>query len=144
MGIADILASKNKEKAEANQKAGEEFLEQNKTKEGVISLESGLQYLVLKEGEGPKPTATNRVTCHYHGTLIDGKIFDSSVQRGQPATFPLNQVIPGWTEGVQLMSLGSKYRFFIPSNLGYGNRQVGSDIGPNSVLIFDVELLGIH
>lgn len=144
MGIADILASKNKEKAEANQKAGEEFLEQNKTKEGVISLESGLQYLVLKEGEGPKPTATNRVTCHYHGTLIDGKIFDSSVQRGQPATFPLNQVIPGWTEGVQLMSLGSKYRFFIPSNLGYGNRQVGSDIGPNSVLIFDVELLGIQ
>lgn len=144
MGIADILASKNKEKAEANLKAGEAFLEQNKTVEGVVSLPSGLQYLVLQEGDGPKPTATSRVTCHYHGTLIDGRIFDSSVQRGQPATFPLNQVIPGWTEGVQLMSQGSKYRFFIPSNLGYGNRQVGSDIGPNSVLIFDVELLGIQ
>ncbi|WP_118972519.1 FKBP-type peptidyl-prolyl cis-trans isomerase [Taibaiella koreensis] len=144
MGIADILASKNKEKAEANLKAGEAFLEENKNKEGVVSLPSGLQYLVLKEGEGPKPVASNRVTCHYHGTLIDGKIFDSSVQRGQPATFPLNQVIAGWTEGVQLMSLGSKYRFFIPSALGYGSRQMGSDIGPNSTLIFDVELLGIN
>ncbi len=144
MGIADILASKNKEKAEANLNAGIAFLEENKTKEGVVALPSGLQYLVLKEGEGAKPTASNRVTCHYHGTLIDGSIFDSSVQRGQPATFPLNQVIAGWTEGVQLMSLGSKYRFFIPSELGYGNRQVGSDIGPNSVLIFDVELLGIN
>lgn len=144
MGISDILAAKNQEKAEANLQAGIAFLEENKTKEGVVSLDSGLQYLVLQEGEGAKPTASNRVTCHYHGTLIDGRIFDSSVQRGQPATFPLNQVIPGWTEGVQLMSLGSKYRFFIPSQLGYGNRQVGSDIGPNSVLIFDVELLGIN
>jgi len=144
MGIADILASKNKEKAEANLKAGEAFLEENKSKEGVVTLPSGLQYLVLKEGEGPKPGASNRVTCHYHGTLIDGKIFDSSIQRGQPATFPLNQVIAGWTEGVQLMSLGSKYRFFIPAALGYGARQMGSDIGPNSVLIFDVELLGIN
>lgn len=143
MGIADILASKNKEKAEANQKAGEAFLEENKTKEGVVTLPSGLQYLVLNEGTGPKPLASSRVTCHYHGTLIDGRIFDSSVQRGQPATFPLNQVIKGWTEGVQLMSTGSKYRFFIPAELGYGNRQVGSDIGPNSVLIFDVELLSI-
>ncbi|WP_118951270.1 FKBP-type peptidyl-prolyl cis-trans isomerase [Taibaiella helva] len=144
MGIADILASKNKEKAEANLKAGEAFLEENKSKEGVVTLPSGLQYLVLKEGEGPKPGASNRVTCHYHGTLIDGRIFDSSVQRGQPATFPLNQVIAGWTEGVQLMSLGSKYRFFIPAALGYGARQMGSDIGPNSVLVFDVELLGIN
>lgn len=143
MGISDILASKNKEKAEANQKAGEDFLEQNKSKEGVITLASGLQYQVLQEGQGAKPTASSRVTCHYHGTLIDGKIFDSSVQRGQPATFPLNQVIAGWTEGVQLMSTGSKYRFFIPAHLGYGNRQVGSDIGPNSALIFDVELLSI-
>lgn len=144
MGISDILAAKNQEKAEANLQAGIAFLEENKTKEGVVSLDSGLQYQVLQEGEGAKPTASNRVTCHYHGTLIDGRIFDSSVQRGQPATFPLSQVIPGWTEGVQLMSLGSKYRFFIPSQLGYGNRQVGSDIGPNSVLIFDVELLGIN
>ncbi len=109
----------------------------------MVTLASGLQYLVLTEGDGAKPVAANRVTCHYHGTLIDGRIFDSSVQRGQPATFPLNQVIAGWTEGLQLMGIGSKYRFFIPSGLGYGNRQVGSDIGPNSVLIFDVELLGI-
>jgi len=143
MGISDFLGQKNKDKAEANLKAGEDFLEQNKAKEGVVALPSGLQYQVLKEGEGAKPTANNKVTCHYHGTLIDGRIFDSSVQRGQPATFPLNQVIAGWTEGVQLMSVGSKYRFFIPSSLGYGNRQVGSDIGPNSALIFDVELLSI-
>ncbi|MFA6060396.1 MAG: FKBP-type peptidyl-prolyl cis-trans isomerase [Taibaiella sp.] len=144
MSISDLLGMKNKEKAEANLKAGEEFLEQNKSKEGVVALPSGLQYLILQEGEGTaKPTASSKVTCHYHGTLIDGKIFDSSVQRGQPATFPLNQVIAGWTEGVQLMSVGSKYRFFIPSNLGYGSRQVGSDIGPNSALIFDVELLAI-
>jgi FKBP-type peptidyl-prolyl cis-trans isomerase FklB len=144
MSISDLLGLKNKEKAEANLKAGEAFLETNKTKEGVVTLPSGLQYLVLTEGEGAqKPTATSRVTCHYHGTLTDGKIFDSSVQRGQPATFPLNQVIKGWTEGLQYMSIGSKYRFFIPSELGYGARQVGSDIGPNSVLIFDVELLGI-
>jgi FKBP-type peptidyl-prolyl cis-trans isomerase FklB len=143
MSISDLLGMRNKEKAEANLKAGEEFLEQNKSKEGVVVLPSGLQYIVLQEGPGAKPTANNRVTCHYHGTLIDGKIFDSSVQRGQPATFPLNQVIAGWTEGVQLMSVGSKYRFFIPSSLGYGSRQVGSDIGPNSALIFDVELLSI-
>ena len=143
MSISDILGLRNKEKAENNLKAGEEFLEQNKSNEGVVTLPSGLQYLVLTEGPGAKPAATNRVTCHYHGTLIDGRIFDSSVQRGQPATFPLNQVIAGWTEGLQLMGVGSKYRFFIPSGLGYGNRQVGSDIGPNSVLIFDVELLAI-
>jgi len=143
MGIADILSARNKEKAEANLKAGEAFLEANKTKEGVVALPSGLQYQVLQEGEGAKPGAASRVTCHYHGTLIDGRIFDSSVQRGQPATFPLNQVIAGWTEGVQLMSTGSKYRFFIPPHLAYGNRQVGSDIGPNSTLIFDVELLAI-
>lgn len=141
MSISDILAGRNREKAEANLKAGEAFLAENKNKAGVVSLPSGLQYQVLHEGDGPKPTATSRVTCHYHGTLIDGRIFDSSVQRGQPATFPLNQVIAGWTEGLQLMSTGSKYRFFIPSGLGYGNRQMGSDIGPNSVLIFDVELL---
>jgi len=144
MSISELLGLKNKEKAETNLKTGEAFLEENKTTEGVVALPSGLQYLVLTEGKGDKkPNATSRVTCHYHGTLTDGKIFDSSVQRGQPATFPLNQVIKGWTEGLQLMSIGSKYRFFIPSELGYGSRQVGSDIGPNSVLIFDVELLGI-
>ncbi|WP_443939773.1 FKBP-type peptidyl-prolyl cis-trans isomerase [Pedobacter sp. MW01-1-1] len=132
------------DKAATNLKAGEEFLEQNKSNEGVVALPSGLQYLVLKEGDGAKPTAKSSVTCHYHGTLIDGRIFDSSVQRGQPATFPLNQVISGWTEGVPLMNVGSKYRFFIPPALGYGNRQIGSDIGPNSTLIFDVELLAIR
>lgn len=143
MGIADILGLRNKEKAEANLKAGEIFLNENKSKEGVITLDSGLQYLVLQEGDGAKPGASSKVTCHYHGTTIDGQVFDSSVQRGQPASFPLNQVIAGWTEGVQLMSIGSKYRFFIPSHLAYGNRQVGSVIAPNSTLIFDIELLAI-
>lgn len=143
MGISDILFQKNKDKAEANKKAGEAFLEENKKREGVVALPSGLQYEVLREGDGAKPTAANKVTCHYHGTLIDGKVFDSSVQRNQPATFPLSAVITGWTEGVQLMPQGSKFRFFIPPHLGYGDRQVGSDIGPNSTLIFDVELLAI-
>ena len=106
-----------------------------------MALPSGLQYEILVEGTGSKPAASNKVTCHYHGTLIDGTVFDSSVRRGQPATFPLNQVIKGWTEGLQLMPTGSKWRFFIPPNLGYGDRQVGGQIGPNSTLIFDVELL---
>lgn len=143
MGIADILFKRNQEKAAANLEAGKQFLEENATKEGVVALPSGLQYLVLKEGEGAHPTATSNVKCHYHGTLIDGRIFDSSVQRGMPATFPLNRVITGWTEGVQLMQPGAKFRFFIPPHLGYGDRQVGSDIAPNSTLIFDVELLEI-
>lgn len=131
------------EKAAANLKAGEEFLAANKDKAGVVTLPSGLQYEVLTEGTGAKPLATNNVTCHYHGTLIDGTVFDSSVKRGQPATFPLNRVIAGWTEGLQYMSVGSKYRFFIPPHLGYGTQQVSAQIGPNSTLIFDVELLGI-
>lgn len=143
MGISDILFQKNKEKSEANLKAGETFLAENKTKPGVVALPSGLQYEVLTEGDGPKPTPIHKVTCHYHGTLLNGKVFDSSVQRNQPATFPLNAVIAGWTEGVQLMPVGSKFRFFIPPHLAYGDRQVGSDIGPNSTLIFDVELLAI-
>lgn len=143
MGIADILFKRNQEKAASNLEAGKQFLAENATKDGVVALESGLQYLVLKEGEGAHPTATSNVKCHYHGTLIDGRIFDSSVQRGMPATFPLNRVITGWTEGVQLMKPGSKFRFFIPPHLGYGDRQVGSDIAPNSTLIFDVELLEI-
>ncbi|MNX54904.1 FKBP-type 22 kDa peptidyl-prolyl cis-trans isomerase [compost metagenome] len=144
MGISDILFQRNKDKAEANLKEGMDFLEQNKTKENIIALESGLQYEILKEGEGAQPTASQSVTCHYHGTLLNGNIFDSSVQRGQPATFPLNRVITGWTEGVQLMKVGSKFRFFIPPHLAYGDRQVGSDIGPNSTVIFEVELLGIQ
>lgn len=144
MGIADRLFNMKSEKAAANLKAGQDFLAANKEKEGVVETPSGLQYQVLTEAEGPKPTEFNKVTCHYHGTLIDGTVFDSSVKRGQPATFPLNMVIKGWTEGLQLMSVGSKYRFFIPANLGYGERQVSAEIGPNSTLIFDVELLGIN
>ncbi len=131
------------DKATENLKAGQEFLEANKTKKGVVALPSGLQYQVLTEGKGNKPSATDTVKCHYHGTLIDGTIFDSSVQRGQPAKFPLNMVIKGWTEGVQLMPEGSKWRFFIPADLGYGDRQVSAQIGPNSALVFDVELLEI-
>jgi FKBP-type peptidyl-prolyl cis-trans isomerase FklB len=141
MGIADRLFNLNKEKSAANLKAGQDFLEANKNKPGVVALPSGLQYEILVEGTGSKPAASNKVTCHYHGTLIDGTVFDSSVRRGQPATFPLNQVIKGWTEGLQLMPAGSKWRFFIPPHLGYGDRQVGGQIGPNSTLIFDVELL---
>lgn len=144
MGIADMLFKKKAEQAAANLKAGEDFLNTNKEREGVTALPSGLQYEILKDAEGPKPTAFNTVTCHYHGTLIDGTVFDSSVQRGKPASFPLNMVIKGWTEGLQLMSVGSKYRFFIPANLAYGERQVSAQIGANSTLIFDVELLGIN
>ena len=129
------------EKAEANLRAGQAFLEENKKKPGVVALQSGLQYEILVEGKGQRPAVTNKVTCHYHGTLIDGTVFDSSVRRGQPATFPLNAVIKGWTEGVQLMPAGSKWRFFIPPQLAYGDRQVSAQIGPNSTLIFDVELI---
>ena len=143
MGIADKLFNMKNEKASANLKAGQEFLEANKQKPGVSALPSGLQYEVITEGTGIKPGARSNVTCHYHGSLIDGTVFDSSVERGQPATFPLNRVISGWTEGLQLMGVGSKWRFFIPPNLAYGDRQTGSDIGPNSTLIFEVELLGV-
>jgi len=141
MGISDKLAQMKSEKAAANLKAGQDFLAANKTKEGVVELPSGLQYQVLAMGDGEKPWPTHNVTCHYHGTLIDGTVFDSSVQRGRPASFPLNMVIKGWTEGLQLMPVGSKFRFFIPPHLGYGDRQVSAEIGPNSTLIFDVELI---
>jgi FKBP-type peptidyl-prolyl cis-trans isomerase FklB len=141
MGITDKLFNMKNEKAEANLKSGQEFLEANKSKPGIVALPSGLQYEVLTEGTGAKPLATNKVTCHYHGTLIDGTVFDSSVRRGQPATFPLNAVIKGWTEGLQLMPAGSKWRFFIPPHLGYGDRQVSAQIGPNCALIFEVELI---
>ncbi len=144
MGIADRLFKQKSEMAENNLKIGQDFLAENKKKPGVIELPSGLQYEVMVEGDGPKPTANNTVTCHYLGTLINGGTFDSSVQRGQPAKFPLNAVIKGWTEGVPLMSVGSKYRFFIPPHLAYGDRQVSAMIGPNSTLIFEVELLGIN
>ncbi|MBK8556670.1 MAG: FKBP-type peptidyl-prolyl cis-trans isomerase [Lewinellaceae bacterium] len=129
---------------EAAKAAGEKFLADNKAKNGVTTTASGLQYEVIKKGSGGKsPKATDEVTVHYHGTLIDGTVFDSSVDRGEPATFALNQVIPGWTEGVQLMQVGDKYRFVLPSNLAYGDRGAGGKIKPNSVLVFEVELLGI-
>jgi len=128
--------------AEENIKIGEAFLADNANKEGVVTTESGLQYEVVQAGEGESPAATDVVRVHYHGTLIDGTVFDSSVNRGEPAEFPLNRVIPGWTEGVQLMKEGAKYRFYIPHDLAYGQRATGS-ITPNSTLIFDVELLEI-
>lgn len=141
MGVADQLAQLKAEKAAANLKEGQAFLAANKEKEGIIELPSGLQYEIITQGTGPQPSAHNEVTCHYHGTLINGTIFDSSVQRGRPASFPLNMVIKGWTEGLQLMPTGSKWRFFIPPHLGYGDRQVSAQIGPNSTLIFEVELI---
>lgn len=119
------------------------FLEENKQKDGVMTTESGLQYLILSEGRGKNPTLNDNVTVHYHGTLIDGTIFDSSVDRKQPATFPLNGVIPGWQEALQMMSVGSKWKIFIPSELAYGESGAGA-IGPNSTLIFEVELLSIN
>jgi FKBP-type peptidyl-prolyl cis-trans isomerase FklB len=123
--------------------AGEKFLEENKTKEGVQVTESGLQYIVMKEGTGEKPTTTSKVRVHYHGTLIDGTVFDSSVDRGEPAEFGVTQVIKGWTEGLQLMPVGSKYKFFIPQDLAYGFQQRGEKIKPFSALVFEVELLDI-
>ena len=127
-----------------NIEAGEAFLEENLTKEGVQETESGLQYKVIEEGEGESPTAENVVRVHYEGTLIDGTVFDSSYERGQPAEFPLNRVIPGWTEGVQLMKEGAIYEFYIPAELAYGERAPqGSPIGPNETLIFKVELLEV-
>lgn len=131
-------------KTEGNLKEGQKFLEENKKKPGVVTLPSGLQYQILKEGNGPKPAATDKVTTHYHGTLIDGTVFDSSVERGQPATFPVNGVIQGWVEALQLMPVGSKWRLFIPSNLAYGEQGAGKQILPNSALIFDVELISIE
>jgi len=129
---------------EVNQKAGDEFLAANKSKPGVVTTASGLQYKVLTQGSGPKPSAVDTVVCQYRGTLLDGKEFDSSYKRGMPATFPLNQVIKGWTEGVQLMPVGSKFEFYIPAALAYGQRGAGGDIGPNSTLIFQVELISIQ
>lgn len=122
---------------------GKNFLESNKKKAGVKTLESGLQYEVLTEGKGAKPKASDTVTTHYHGTLISGEVFDSSVERGQPASFPVNGVIAGWVEALQLMAVGSKWRLFVPSNLAYGERGAGQKIGPHTTLIFEVELISI-
>lgn len=139
----EVFMALQKEKGEAGLLAENKFLAENKTKPGVLTTASGLQYIVVQEGKGPKPKATDNVTVHYQGTLLDGKEFDSSYKRGEPVTFPLNGVIPGWTEGVQLMSVGSKYKFFIPSKLGYGERGAGGAIPPNATLVFEVELLKI-
>jgi FKBP-type peptidyl-prolyl cis-trans isomerase FklB len=129
--------------AEENLAAGQAFLEKNKVRSGVITLPSGLQYEVIRASEGSKPFPTDKVQVHYHGTLIDGTVFDSSVERGSPATFGVNQVIQGWIEGLQLMPVGSKWKLYIPADLAYGSRGQGK-IGPNSTLIFDVELLAIN
>ena len=138
-----------KQRAEAAEKykgaksEGEKYLSENAKKEGVTTLPSGLQYKVLKEGNGKSPKATDKVVCHYEGMLVDGTMFDSSIQRGEPATFPLNGVIAGWTEGLQLMKEGAKYRFFIPYQLGYGERGAGASIPPFAALVFDVELIEV-
>ena len=129
--------------ASENAAEGEAFLAENKLKDGVFTTGSGLQYEILVEGEGAKPSAESTVTCHYTGSLLDGTVFDSSVERNEPASFKLNQVIPGWTEALQLMSIGSKWKVYIPSELGYGETGAGADIGPNSALIFEIELLEI-
>lgn len=131
------------EQSAGNRKRGEDYLKSNAAKEGVKVTESGLQYSVITESDGAKPKATDKVTVHYRGTLIDGTEFDSSYSRGEPTSFVLNQVIPGWTEGLQLMGIGSKYRFVIPFNLGYGERGAGGQIGPFETLVFEVELIEI-
>ena len=138
------IEDKQKALAEQNVKDGEKFLAENKKKEGVKTTASGLQYKVIKEGTGPQPKLTDSVVANYRGTLINGTEFDSSYKRGQPATFPLTGVIKGWTEALQLMKVGSKYQLFIPASLAYGDRGMGPDLGPNSTLIFEVELVGIQ
>ncbi len=141
--LNDFFVKLQAEKLEMNKQAGEEFLRINKERAGVVTLPSGLQYQVLKTGEGNKPKPSDKVKCHYHGTLINGTIFDSSVQRGEPTVFGVSQVIPGWVEALQLMNVGSKWRLFIPSELAYGERGAGESIEPNSTLIFEIELLDI-
>ncbi len=141
--LNDYFSKLQDDRLELNLKAGEEFLAINKNRPGVVTLPSGLQYEILKEGNGPKPKVTDQVKCHYHGTLIDGTVFDSSVERGQPATFGVNQVIPGWVEALQLMPVGSKWKLFIPADLAYGKAGAGQSIEPNSALIFEVEILDI-
>ena len=142
------MRAKQQEKAQqaglSNKKEGDDFLAANKGKDGVVTLPSGLQYKILKQGTGPKPAASDSVVCNYRGTLINGTEFDSSYKRGQPATFPVGGVIKGWTEALQLMPVGSKWQLFVPSDLAYGARGAGQDIGPNATLIFEVELISIQ
>jgi FKBP-type peptidyl-prolyl cis-trans isomerase FklB len=139
----DVMTTFEKDMQQKQKALGEKFLEENKKKEGVKTTASGLQYKAIKQGSGPQPKATDVVTVNYRGTLIDGTEFDSSYKRGEPATFPLDRVIKGWTEGVQLMKVGSKFQLFIPPNLGYGDRAVSPDLPANSTLIFEVELLNV-
>lgn len=141
--VQDFFSRKAEEQAKAAKAEGENFLAENAKKGGVKTLPSGLQYKVLREGDGRKPSATDKVECHYEGTLINGEVFDSSYRRGETATFGLNQVIKGWTEGLQLMQEGAKYRFFIPYNLAYGEHGAGQSIPPYAALIFDVELIKV-
>lgn len=141
--IQQYMMGVERKRIEENKEAGNKFLEENKKTEGVIVTESGLQYIVLQAGDGPKPVAEDQVTVHYTGTLMDGTVFDSSVERGEPTTFGLGQVIKGWGEVLQLMPVGSKYKVFIPSDLAYGDRGAGQDIKPGSMLIFEIELLEI-
>lgn len=142
--LISMQQEKMQQAAAKNKSEGDAFLAANKAKEGVVTLPSGLQYKILKAGSGPKPTASDSVVCNYRGTLIDGKEFDSSYKRGQPATFPVSGVIKGWTEALQLMPVGSKWQLFVPSSLGYGDRGAGGEIGPGATLIFEVELMSIQ
>ncbi len=142
--INEYFAEIQSKQFEANIKAGKDFLSENAKKEGVVTLESGLQYEVMNEGDGATPKSTDQVKCHYHGTLIDGTVFDSSVQRGEPAVFPVNGVIAGWVEALQLMNVGSKWKLYVPSDLAYGERGAGQHIPPHTTLVFEVELLGIE
>lgn len=141
--LMSFIEKAKADKASVAKKQGEAFLAENKTKPNVVTTASGLQYIVLKEGTGPKPLTTDKVKCDYEGRLLDGTVFDSSVKQGKPIEFAVNGVIPGWTEALQLMKTGSKYRLFIPSSLAYGDQQMGQDIKPGSTLIFDVDLLEI-
>lgn len=141
--VGNFMQKKQEEAGKAIREEGENFLAENAKKEGVVVLPSGLQYTIITEGTGKKPTATDRVKCHYEGTLTNGAVFDSSYRRGEPAVFPLNGVIAGWTEGVQLMKEGSKYRFFIPYHLAYGENGAGQAIPPYAALVFDVELIEV-
>jgi FKBP-type peptidyl-prolyl cis-trans isomerase FkpA len=140
----EMYAKMRASQAEKNRREGEEFLVNNKKREDVITTKSGLQYTIVTKGTGPRPKKTDKVKAHYKGTFVDGTEFDSSYKRGEPALFQLDKMIPGWTEAIQLMNVGSKYRFFIPSNLAYGEQGAPPLIGPNAMLIFEVELLGIE
>ena len=142
--VSEYLTAQQAKKFEGNVAEGKKFLEENKKRPEVKTTNSGLQYEIMKAGAGAKPTANDKVTVHYHGTLLNGTVFDSSVERGQPATFGVNQVIPGWVEGLQLMPLGAKWKFFIPYDLAYGERGAGGEIGPFATLVFEVELLKIN